>query len=60
MCIRRAYIAGPQPDSWISTLKAAGFQTWARLEGMGRLPQIQALYQAGLERLREGAADRAL
>ena len=56
----REDIAGPQPDSWISTLKAAGFQTWARLEGMGRLPQIQALYQAGLERLREGAADRAL
>ena len=44
----------------MSTLKYAGFQTWARTEGMVRLPLIQALYQAGLERLREGAADRAL
>lgn len=56
----REDMAGPQPDSWKSALEAAGFQTWARLEGMGRLPQIQALYQGELERLREGAAGGVL
>lgn len=56
----REDMAGPQPDSWKSVLEAAGFRTWVRLEGMGRLPQIQALYQGELERLRKGAADSAL
>ena len=56
----REDIAGPGPDSWNSALEAAGLQTQVRLEGLGRLPQIQALYQAELERLREGAADGVL
>ena len=44
-------LSGPEADSWTSRLKAAGFSVTPHLEGLGRLPQVQALYVRRLEQL---------
>lgn len=37
-------MAGDEPGSWKSILQAAGVQTRCVLHGLGRMPEIQALY----------------
>ncbi|MDO5733519.1 MAG: sirohydrochlorin cobaltochelatase [Eubacteriales bacterium] len=37
-------MAGSEPESWRSQIEAAGFSTEAVLEGLGELPEVQALY----------------
>lgn len=32
------------PESWVSTFKAAGFETTTVLEGLGQVPEIQQMY----------------
>lgn len=44
-------MAGSSPDSWKSRLEAAGIAVRCHMEGLGRLPQIQALYCSHLQEL---------
>lgn len=37
-------MAGPDPDSWKSRLDAAGYETVCLMQGLGELPEIQALF----------------
>lgn len=45
-------MAGDDPDSWASQLKAAGYEVDCRLEGMGELADIREMY---VEHAREAA-----
>lgn len=48
-------MAGPDPESWKSRLEAAGLTVRCRMQGLGLLPGVQALYAAHLkELLRDG------
>lgn len=40
----RVDMAGPEEDSWLSRLTAAGYSAQPVLEGLGELPQVQSLY----------------
>ena len=44
-------IAGSGPESWKSRLEEAGLVVHPVLEGLGRLPQVQALYVRRLEEM---------
>lgn len=44
-------LAGEAADSWQSRLRARGFATAACLQGLGELPQVQALYIEKLRRV---------
>ena len=44
-------IAGSGPESWKSRLEEAGLVVYPVLEGLGRLPQVQALYVRRLEEM---------
>lgn len=50
----REDLAGTAPKSWKSRLEAAGWAVQVHREGLGRLPQVQALYVRRLEELLEG------
>ena len=49
----REDIAGPGPESWKSHLEAAGLSVEAALEGLGGVPEVQALYVRRLEQILE-------
>lgn len=44
-------MAGPEPDSWKSRLEAAGLAVTCRMEGLGLLEDVRALYAAHLREL---------
>lgn len=44
-------MAGPGPDSWKSRLEAAGLAVTCRMQGLGLLPGVQALYTTHLREL---------
>lgn len=44
-------LAGTAPQSWKSRLEAEGFSVCCTLEGLGRLPGIQKIYQAKCRKL---------
>ena len=49
----REDLVGTGPDSWKNRLERAGFSVELKLEGLGRLPQVQALYTHRLQQLLE-------
>ena len=48
-------MAGPGPDSWKSRIEERGTEVCCHLEGLGRRPEVQALY---VKHLREAADEK--